>query len=74
MKSLFTFLDVPIQEQFAFCFNTALSDLAAQLPQFRDHIVAAQIDALACSTSSLIELLNDSENVHHSKSKHNLNA
>ncbi|KIH59180.1 hypothetical protein ANCDUO_10602 [Ancylostoma duodenale] len=34
---------VPIQEQFAFCFNTVLSDLAAHLPEYRDVIVNAQV-------------------------------
>ncbi|VDO27972.1 unnamed protein product [Haemonchus placei] len=34
---------VPIQEQFAFCFNTVLSDLASHLPAYRDVIVSAQM-------------------------------
>ncbi|EPB67424.1 hypothetical protein ANCCEY_13485 [Ancylostoma ceylanicum] len=40
---------VPIQEQFAFCFNTVLSDLAALLPEYRDVIVNAQIFECFCS-------------------------
>ena len=62
--------DVPIQEQFAFCFNTSLSDLAAQLPAHRDTIVKAQIDALACSTSVLVDKLLKSE----SSESHNKSA
>ncbi|EYC21934.1 hypothetical protein Y032_0018g3619 [Ancylostoma ceylanicum] len=58
---------VPIQEQFAFCFNTVLSDLAALLPEYRDVIVNAQIDALACAVASLFEILEDHENVSQSK-------
>nr|CDJ89167.1 Protein Y75B8A.24 [Haemonchus contortus] len=36
---------VPVQEQFAFCFNTVLSDLATHLPAYRDVIVSAQVFA-----------------------------
>ncbi|VDM61613.1 unnamed protein product [Angiostrongylus costaricensis] len=54
---------IPVQEQFAFCFNTVLSDLAAHLPDYRDAIVSAQIDALACAVASIVEILEDQENV-----------
>ncbi|CAI2348814.1 unnamed protein product [Caenorhabditis sp. 36 PRJEB53466] len=56
---------IPVQEQFAFCFNTALSDLAARLPPFREHIVSAQTDALACAVSSVLDLLKDKKNLEH---------
>ncbi|XGW14011.1 hypothetical protein V3C99_000358 [Haemonchus contortus] len=59
---------VPVQEQFAFCFNTVLSDLATHLPAYRDVIVSAQIDALACAVTSILELLEDHENIGQSKS------
>lgn len=39
---------MPIQEQFAFCFNTALSDIAARLPKYRDVIVNAQVISSSC--------------------------
>ncbi|CAB3403699.1 unnamed protein product [Caenorhabditis bovis] len=52
---------VPVQEQFSFCFNTVLSDLAARLPTFREKILIAQADALACAVSSVIELVENSE-------------
>ncbi|KJH43219.1 MIT domain protein [Dictyocaulus viviparus] len=52
---------IPIQEQFAFCFNTVLSDLAAHLPEYRNVIVSAQIDALACAVTSIVEILKDHE-------------
>ncbi|KAJ1366567.1 hypothetical protein KIN20_027254 [Parelaphostrongylus tenuis] len=58
---------IPIQEQFAFCFNTVLSDLAAHLPEYRDAIVSAQIDALACAVASIVEILEDQENIGQSK-------
>ncbi|MFH4985019.1 hypothetical protein AB6A40_011728 [Gnathostoma spinigerum] len=45
---------VPLQEQFAFCFNTILSDLAAQYPSVRDQIVSAQLEVLACCTETII--------------------
>lgn len=35
--------NIPIQEQFSFCFNTVLSDIAARFPQQRDRIVSAQV-------------------------------
>uniref|UniRef100_A0A8R1DKX0 1-phosphatidylinositol 4-kinase n=1 Tax=Caenorhabditis japonica TaxID=281687 RepID=A0A8R1DKX0_CAEJA len=53
---------VPIQDQFAFCFNTVLSDLACRNPKFRAQIVSAQADALACAVTSVRELLDDKEN------------
>uniref|UniRef100_A0A1I7TW40 1-phosphatidylinositol 4-kinase n=1 Tax=Caenorhabditis tropicalis TaxID=1561998 RepID=A0A1I7TW40_9PELO len=59
---------IPIQEQFAFCFNTSLSDLAAHLPRFREQIVSAQADALACAVSSVYDLLEDKENLEHNHS------
>ncbi|CAP24439.2 Protein CBG03566 [Caenorhabditis briggsae] len=59
---------IPVQEQFAFCFNTSLSDLAAHLPRLREHIVSAQCDALACSVSSVYDLLEDKENLEHNYS------
>ncbi|PIO77056.1 hypothetical protein TELCIR_00849 [Teladorsagia circumcincta] len=58
---------VPVQEQFAFCFNTVLSDLAAHLPAHRDAIISAQIDALACAVTSILEILEDHENIGSSK-------
>ncbi|KAK6746150.1 hypothetical protein RB195_012331 [Necator americanus] len=58
---------IPIQEQFAFSFNTVLSDLAAHLPEHRDAIVNAQIDALACAVASIFEILEDHENASQSK-------
>lgn len=59
---------IPVQEQFAFCFNTSLSDLAAHLPRFREQIVSAQCDALACAVSSAYDLLEDKENLEHNHS------
>ncbi|CAL2037779.1 unnamed protein product [Caenorhabditis brenneri] len=59
---------IPIQEQFAFCFNTCLSDLAAHLPRFREQIVAAQADALACAVSSVYDIMEDKENLEHNYS------
>lgn len=59
---------IPIQEQFAFCFNTSLSDLAAHLPRFREQIIAAQADALACAVSSVYDIMEDKENLEHNYS------
>lgn len=59
---------VPIQEQFSFCFNTSLSDLAAHLPRFREQIIAAQTDALACAVSAVYDLFDDEENLEHNYS------
>ncbi|CAD6198558.1 unnamed protein product [Caenorhabditis auriculariae] len=55
---------VPIQEQFSFCFNTVLSDLAARLPKFREAIVSAQADALACVVSSVEDIVKDTDDLH----------
>ncbi|CAJ0569808.1 unnamed protein product, partial [Mesorhabditis spiculigera] len=49
---------VTIFEQFAFCFNTILSELAAQHPEHRETIVVAQLDLLACVVD---EILNNVE-------------
>lgn len=63
--SLFSFSEIPIQEQFSFCFNIVLSDLAARLPLFREQIVSSQTDALACAVSAVHDLLEDKENLEH---------
>uniref|UniRef100_F1KPV3 1-phosphatidylinositol 4-kinase n=1 Tax=Ascaris suum TaxID=6253 RepID=F1KPV3_ASCSU len=47
---------VPVQEQFAFCFNTVLSELAAFYPNVRDQIVSAQLEVLACCTNTIVDL------------------
>lgn len=45
-----------MQEQFAFCFNTVLSELAAFYPNVRDQIVSAQLEVLACCTNTIVDL------------------
>ncbi|CAI4230573.1 unnamed protein product [Auanema sp. JU1783] len=58
---------IPIQEQFGFCFNTGLADLAALLPKQSKTIVSAQVDALACAITSIHEILQDTENLPNNK-------
>ncbi len=41
---------VTIYEQFAFCFNTVLSDLAARFTRVRDEVVSAQIGMIKALT------------------------
>ncbi|VDM30244.1 unnamed protein product [Toxocara canis] len=47
---------VPVQEQFAFCFNTVLSELAARYADVRDQIVSTQLEVLACCTNTVVDL------------------
>lgn len=47
---------VPVQEQFAFVFNTVLSEMAAQYPSVRDQIVSTQLEVLACCTNTIVDL------------------
>ncbi|CAI5445845.1 unnamed protein product [Caenorhabditis angaria] len=59
---------VPIQEQFSFCFNTVLSDVAARNPFFREQIINAQVDTLACAVSKIHDLIEES--VEHQQNSH----
>ncbi|VDN32457.1 unnamed protein product [Gongylonema pulchrum] len=48
---------IPVQEQFALCFNTILSELAAKYANVRDRIVSAQIELLSITADIIIEIL-----------------
>uniref|UniRef100_A0A915PI29 1-phosphatidylinositol 4-kinase n=1 Tax=Setaria digitata TaxID=48799 RepID=A0A915PI29_9BILA len=47
---------VPVQEQFALCFNTILSELASNYPVVRDAIVSAQIELLAVTSDIIVDI------------------
>ncbi|MCP9259286.1 hypothetical protein DINM_002243 [Dirofilaria immitis] len=47
---------VPIQEQFAMCFNTVLSELASNYSDVRDIIVSAQIELLMVTSDIIIDI------------------
>uniref|UniRef100_A0A158Q770 1-phosphatidylinositol 4-kinase n=1 Tax=Elaeophora elaphi TaxID=1147741 RepID=A0A158Q770_9BILA len=47
---------VPVQEQFAMCFNTVLSELAANYPEVRDIIVSAQIELLVVTSDIIVDI------------------
>ncbi|CAJ0959757.1 unnamed protein product, partial [Mesorhabditis belari] len=50
---------VPIFEQFAFCFNTILSDLAARHLLQQEEILRAQLDTLACAVDEILEVIDE---------------
>ncbi|VDO26202.1 unnamed protein product [Onchocerca flexuosa] len=47
---------VPVQEQFAMCFNTILSELASNYPDVRDIIVSAQIELLMVASDIIVDI------------------
>lgn len=50
------FTEIPIQEQFSFCFNTVLCDIAAHFPDRRDTVIAAQLNLLVYTTSAISDI------------------
>nr|CRZ25602.1 Bm7141 [Brugia malayi] len=47
---------VPIQEQFAMCFNTVLSELASNYPDVRDIIISAQIEVFTVTSDIIVDI------------------
>ncbi|EJD74219.1 phosphatidylinositol 4-kinase, variant [Loa loa] len=47
---------VPIQEKFAVCFNTVLSELASNYPSVRDIIISAQIELLMVISDVIVDI------------------
>lgn len=52
----FFFSEVPVQEQFAMCFNTILSELASNYPDVRDIIVSAQIELFMVTSDIIVDI------------------
>ncbi|VDN20259.1 unnamed protein product [Gongylonema pulchrum] len=52
---------IPVQEQFALCFNTILSELAAKYANVRDRIVSAQIELLSITADIIIEICGEAQ-------------
>ncbi|VDO41825.1 unnamed protein product [Brugia timori] len=48
--------EVPIQEQFAMCFNTVLSELASNYPDVRDIIISAQIEVFTVTSDIIVDI------------------
>ncbi|CAK5086225.1 unnamed protein product [Meloidogyne enterolobii] len=55
--------EITIHEQFTFCFNTILADLAAHFPHVRDFIINSQIELLEQLTSKITNF-NEKEDNH----------
>ncbi|VDM94308.1 unnamed protein product [Onchocerca ochengi] len=53
---LMSFREVPVQEQFAMCFNTILSELASNYPDVRDIIVSAQIELFMVTSDIIVDI------------------
>ncbi|CAG9533242.1 unnamed protein product [Cercopithifilaria johnstoni] len=47
---------VPVQEQFAVCFNTILSELASNYPDVRDIIISTQIELLVVISDIIMDI------------------
>jgi hypothetical protein len=52
--NFYTFLEITIHEQFTFCFNNILADVAANFPHVRDIIINSQIELLEQLISKII--------------------
>lgn len=56
------FIGVTIFEQFTFCFNTILGDIAAHFSHVRDKVIAAQVSLMEKLTQEIIFFGNESNN------------
>ncbi|VDN02816.1 unnamed protein product [Thelazia callipaeda] len=52
---------IPIQEQFALCINTILSELAANYEDVRDLIISTQIELLAVISNIIVDICDQVE-------------
>ena len=66
---MFIFLEIPVAENFAFSFNTLLSDVAKCCPSFREGIFEAQTELLVTLAKQVEDQINDQANMTQDKKR-----
>ena len=64
-----SFSEIPVAENFAFSFNTLLSDVAKCCPSFREGIFEAQTELLVTLAKQVEDQINDQANMTQDKKR-----